>query len=263
MKKLLFLFTLSLFIVSCFQDSEICINEKKIDASVDCDSLYNPVCGCDNMTYYNACEAENKAGISIYSEGLCEHTCTYNDTLMVLASAENCTVLTNFIDDYEIDYSFENVVWENDKYYLINALESNKTPYCGGAKSIHILCALLYDQSCSSLISTSGIDNQLPNDSLKINGINLTNNCLNINYSYLGGCDDTRLNLHHLVDSSTSEVVRLQLRYDNGDGPCIETLIEDISFNLSSLQIGNQNEVTISIDCNGDDSFSENIKYEY
>jgi hypothetical protein len=263
MKKGLFFLLLTLLSISCMEDAQICVNKKLIDTNLNCDSVYNPVCGCDNNTYYNACEAENKAGINLYNDGLCAHTCTYNDTLMVLASDDNCTVLTDFSSFYEVDYSPENTIWEKDKYYLLNTIESNLTPSCGGAKALNILCVLLYDQSCISLIQTSGIDNQLPNDSLHIDEINLINNCLTVDYNYLGGCDDTRLNLHHLVDSSTAELVRLQLRYDNGDGPCTETISEHISFNLSTLQIENQNSITISIDCNGDVTFNEMIQYDY
>ena len=263
MKKLLFLFVLSLITVSCMQDTEICINENKIDITVVCDSIFSPVCGCDNITYYNACKAENKAGITIFNNGQCSHTCTHKDTLMVLATDNSCTILTDFIDLYEVDYSIDNIEWEKDKYYLLNSLASNKTPTCGGTKSIHILCALLYNQSCSALITTAGIDNLLPNDSLIIDNVTITNNCLNIDYSYLGGCDDTRLNLHHLLDSSTEELVRLQLRYDKGYGPCIDTLSEQISFNLSGLQVENQNSVTLLLDCNGDTTFNEMINYEY
>jgi hypothetical protein len=263
MKKGLFFLLLTLLSISCMEDAQICVNENKINTNLICDSVYRPVCGCDNNTYYNECEAENKAGINIYTEGLCQHTCTYNDTLMVMISNDTCVWLTDFTGFYEVDYAPENTVWEIDKYYLLNAMESHSEPNCGADKKLNILCAMLYDQSCTALIQTSGIDNQLPNDSLGIDEINLINNCLTVDYNYLGGCDDTRLNLHHLVDSSTAELVRLQLRYDNGDGPCTETISEHISFNLSTLQIENQNSITISIDCNGDDSINEMIQYEY
>ena len=182
---------------------------------------------------------------------------------MVLANSDSCVLLTDFTSFYELDYSPENSIWEKDKYYLLNTLESHIGPTCGGEKKLNILCALPYDQSCTSIITTAGTDLNLPNDSLYINGVNIINNCLTVNYSYLGGCDDTRLNLHHLVDSSTADLQRLQLRYDNGNGPCTEIITEHISFNLSTLQIENQNSVTISLDCNGDDTFNEMIQYDY
>tara|TARA_B100000780_G_C21037283_1_gene416057 strand:- start:265 stop:1002 length:738 start_codon:yes stop_codon:yes gene_type:complete len=243
-------------------DEQVCIDKNKIELSIICDSVYKPVCGCDNITYYNIWEAENKSGINIYSDGLCEHICTFNDTLLVIATANECTLLTDFINFYEVDYAPEIIVWEKDEYYLINKIKSNKIPSCGD-ETIHINCAILYDQSCTALIPTYGTDIQLPNDSLNIDEVYITNNCLNVNYSYLGGCDDTRLNLHHLIDSSTFDLVRLQLRYDNGDGPCTDYLHENITFNLSNLQADNVNSVSILIDCNGDDTCNEMITYEY
>ena len=261
MKKALLFFVLIVCTISCMEDTQICI--AKINTSEVCDSVYKPVCGCDNNTYDNVCEAEKKSGINLYTEGQCQHTCTYNDTLMVFSTDENCTWLTDFITFYEVDYAPENSLWVKDQYYLLNTKESFTSPNCGADKSLNILCALLYDQSCTALINTTGIDNQLPNDSLIIGAVNITNNCLNVDYSYLGGCDDTRLNLHHLMDSSTVNLVRLQLRYDNGDGPCTDTLHENISFNLSDLQVENVSSVSILIDCNGDDTCNEMISYEY
>src|SRR5690606_3486135 len=38
-----------------------------------CDLVYDPVCGCDDNTYGNACEA-NMAGVSIAAQGACEDT---------------------------------------------------------------------------------------------------------------------------------------------------------------------------------------------
>lgn len=44
--------------------------EKPNDGRV-CTAIYQPVCGCNNKTYGNACEAEAR-GITKYTEGECK-----------------------------------------------------------------------------------------------------------------------------------------------------------------------------------------------
>lgn len=40
------------------------------DANCACIEIYEPVCGCDDVTYSNSCHAEC-AGIKTYTEGEC------------------------------------------------------------------------------------------------------------------------------------------------------------------------------------------------
>lgn len=64
-----FLFAaLSLSIVSC-DESNLCVERIKEDCV--CIKIYDPVCGCNNKTYGNACEAEC-ASIMKYTKGECE-----------------------------------------------------------------------------------------------------------------------------------------------------------------------------------------------
>lgn len=44
--------------------------EKPNDGRV-CNLVYNPVCGCNNKTYGNVCEAESR-GITRYTMGACK-----------------------------------------------------------------------------------------------------------------------------------------------------------------------------------------------
>ena len=81
--KTLFLVTLtSLTIISCKKDSDSCVSSPKvtagscidpsqIDSTSFCVSVYEPVCGCDGVSYSNSCIATIWGGVTSYVEGIC------------------------------------------------------------------------------------------------------------------------------------------------------------------------------------------------
>ena len=61
------LFSIGLFHLS---DSELCIDKLQIDRDAICPMVYDPVCGCNGLTYSNDCEAK-KSGLKIWIQGAC------------------------------------------------------------------------------------------------------------------------------------------------------------------------------------------------
>ncbi|MEM1216180.1 MAG: hypothetical protein AAGJ82_10870 [Bacteroidota bacterium] len=70
MKQLLFFFFAASLFVACNTDEvdDICIAEP--DPACFCTMIYDPVCGCDEVTYGNPCMAEC-SNIFDYTPGPC------------------------------------------------------------------------------------------------------------------------------------------------------------------------------------------------
>ena len=69
------LITYLIFILSCSsEESEeiACIDETKIDELALCVEIFEPVCGCDGITYPNLCYASSFGGVTSFIDGACE-----------------------------------------------------------------------------------------------------------------------------------------------------------------------------------------------
>jgi hypothetical protein len=121
MKKigLIILILLGLFKVTKAQ----CIDSLRISPTFPCpDLLYNPVCGCDNVTYRNLCYALNRNGVLYYSEGTC--TGFELDVFPNVAAQEDIITMT-FSQSQEKSASFMLVdVW--GKVFIQRTLPAQK-----------------------------------------------------------------------------------------------------------------------------------------
>ena len=73
MKNFYYLFV-ALLIFSCSDSDDAqdtCIDESKIDELGLCIEVYEPVCGCDGVTYPNICYASTFGGVTSFIDGAC------------------------------------------------------------------------------------------------------------------------------------------------------------------------------------------------
>ena len=51
--------------------SSSCIDSTLTETGAFCITLYDPVCGCNGITYSNSCVAKTRGGVSSYFDGEC------------------------------------------------------------------------------------------------------------------------------------------------------------------------------------------------
>ncbi len=127
-----------------------CIDESQIDLTIACIEIYDPVCGCDGVTYGNFCEAEFYGGVTDYTPGECG-----GNTDCIDESIINFNVLCP--SDYDPVCGCDGITYTNECQAInYNGVTSYEPGECGANPECidetmidpTVLCPLIYMPVC-------------------------------------------------------------------------------------------------------------------
>ncbi|HXH19782.1 MAG TPA: PKD domain-containing protein [Chitinophagales bacterium] len=122
-----------------------CIDTSLIDHNVSCITIYNPVCGCDGVTYPNSCEAKYRAGVTHWTQGTCLNSsgCDASFNYSVIAGISGYTVFFSNSSTGNYDFS----LWDFGDGSTSNQKNPNHTYFASTLPAMIEVCLAISDSS--------------------------------------------------------------------------------------------------------------------
>lgn len=245
MIKLLFSLLAALVMMACQKQptGDDCIDPELIQTNALCTTNYDPVCGCNGQTYINGCEARFQHGLSNYTRGACGCNYEYTGVVKDYTGLDGCGLVIE-LSSGEV---LEPVKLPED-YDLIAGMQVElnyrvveQGSYCMTGPTVEVLC--IRDISCKPISDVHLTNPSFPVnefiDPITIKGAHIEGNCLIIDVSYGGGCEEHDFRLERMplfCGTPPLPPTILSLTHDGNGDLCQALLFKSLSFDLSSLQ---------------------------
>ena len=237
MKKLILFFCATLLFGSCSKKESDCIDPAVIDEQLACSLEYAPVYGCDGKTYPNPCTAKYQHGVKQFTPGACSCSYPYSGRVVDMTGLDGCQLMIELNNGERLEPAVlpANYQLKAGTEVELDYQQLSQASYCMAGKVVEITC--IRDLGCLPLDSSGYYTNY--KDPVSISKAQINADCLELEFSYGGGCAPHDFKLSQLpLFCGTPPVPPMVLEFvHNANGDMCEALLtKKLSYDLSSIQ---------------------------